>query len=439
MFALIVFSLITSLILYNIYYRLQPEIRPIFSKYLTFIFFLGSISIILYTADNLINHNQVDMEGDAQYYYYGAKEYLETGEINVLYPYYIKFISLFLQYGDAVTIRFAHLLLFMLIYSIGALILNDFGISKKGFKYYSIFTGLNGAFYGTLTPIVRDTFYLFHVALAIFLISRLLLLYDLGKLTYRKLILYSVPLFFVGYGIYELQFVSLFLILGAFIISWSIIVVLLLKGNIFRKVGLMFFIFCISVVLVKYLLPTESFLHGYEATMIDKLRIEEQMALTGGRGVEDNPLFAFMRFILGPGLIRPLFPEKYFLVYTTMFAAFNWWGAVFWYLNLLITVPKLIRNPLLFLRIPSALFILVFTIEFALMYALTAGGPGGLRKRVVVYFFYTIFIAMTFYTPHVSEKIKKLKVVYKGIKLPYEILMALLLIVFLFIHIRGLS
>lgn len=189
---------------------------------------------------------------------------------------------------------------------------------------------------------------------------------------------------------------------------------------------------------IRFILPIETFVHIYQAAMIDKLRIEEQIELTGGRGVESNSLFSFLRFILGPGLIRPLFPSEYFLTYTTMFAVFNWWGALYWYLNLLTTVPKLIRRPLFFLRAPVMLFLLLFIFEYGLAYGLTSGGPGGLRKRAFIYFFYTIFIAITFYTPYISEKVKNLRVIHWGIRLPYLILASMILIVLIFVHLRGL-
>lgn len=238
MFGLTIFALFTFFILYSVRKKLSPELRVIFSKYLIFTFLLGALSILLYTTDNLLIYNQIDMEGDAQYYYYGAKEYLETGEINVLYPYYIKFISQFLMYGNAVTVRYAHLLIFMLIYAFGGLILNDYGISKNGFRYYSIFTCLNGAFYCTLTHTIRDIFILFHFVVAFFFISRLFLLYDKRELTFRKLMLYSGLLSFVGYGIYDLQLPSIFLF--AVVVCFTVWAILLEKGF-HRKMYLIFF------------------------------------------------------------------------------------------------------------------------------------------------------------------------------------------------------
>lgn len=437
MFSLVIFAVIVFFILHNISQRLQPEIRNVFSRYVIFIFFLGALSITLYTADNLINHDQVDMDGDAQYYYYGAKEYLETGEINVYYPLYVKFISLFLPYGDAIAIRFSQLLLFILIYAIGSVILNDLGVSKNGYRYFSIFIGLNGAFYSIVAVIVRDIFILLHLVVLVFLLSRLMVLYDQGKLNHKKLILYSVLSFVVGFGLNELQFVSLYVMLTAFLFYWVIMVVLL-KRQVHRKMALLFTVLCVSLVLIKFILPAEAFLNAYQAAVVDKLIIQEQIELAGEKPIETNPLFSFLRFILGPGLIRPLFPEEYFIVYTAMFALFNLWGAFSWYVNLAVTVPALIRSPLVFLKKPPAPFVLAFFIGYAFMYAIAGGGPGGLRKRAIVYFFYTLFIAITFFTTYKGKKIQDLKIIYKGIKLPYLILISAVVLILIFVQARGL-
>jgi len=438
MFFLIIFFDIVFFILLKVYKKIEPEIKTIYSKYLIYIFLLGSISIFLYTADNFIFHNQVDMEGDAQMYYYGAEEYLTTGQTSAFYPYYVKFISLFLWKGNVITIRYAHLFLFLLIFAIGTLILNNFKVSRKGYEYFSFFVGLSGVYYAFVSEIVRDLFILFHLVVVVYLISKLLLLYDQGNLRLRKVIIYLTLLLFVVSGINELANFIVYILLAAL---WCVLIIriALSKINFFYKTIILVFVTLISFIVIMFVSPIESFIYQYQLNIIEKTRIQEEMGYTGGRGIEKNLLFASLRFIFGPGLIRPLFPSQYTLVYTTMFMVFTWWAALFWYLNLLITIPLIIKRPLIFLKNTTALFLLVLIVEYILVYALSVGGLGGLRKRMIVHFMYTLFIAINYFSNFQPRKVKDFKFYYKGIKLPSTVTVGITILLFILIHLRGLD
>lgn len=438
MISLLIFFFVFIAVSQFIYYKLSKLYRSIYVLSLFSILILGTLSITLYTADNIVNFSQVDMPGDAQYYYYGAVEYLISGEITVYYPDYVRFISMFLLKGNELTVRFGQLLLMAITYSLASLLLHNLSVSKQGYIYFSIFTVLNGGIYNLSSVIVRDGLILFFIVL--FLLSFFAIISNFVRKKFLKfntvvnILIFSISLYFI----YSLQYFNFFIIVFC-IFSGLLMYILIAHKNKLSKKALYIIIAIFLIGVLYMILPTESFIRVLNLVIFEKIGIQEQIELTGGRGVEGNIIFALARFILGPGLIRPLLPSEFFLVYTNVFALFNFWAVLIWYANLIITLPLLIRRPGVPLSKYESIFILLFIITYALAYAFFSGGPGGLRKRAIIYFMYTLFISIAYFTPYRISRLSNHRLYSFTIPLSYKVVSATVVLLILFSQFSGLD
>ncbi|WP_448377110.1 hypothetical protein [Fervidobacterium sp.] len=417
------------------YRKISKNIRSEFLFYQSIILFVGAIFIVLYTAENSLIRNQIDMEGDAQYLYYGAEDYVKTKQFTTLYPYYVFFISLFLVGGNVITIRFAQLLVFILIYDVAVFFLDKHECSQRGIKYFSFFTVFNGAFYAYSTIIVRDLFILLHMLLS-FVFGTLLIDYALRakRITVTRFSSLLGAFLIVVYGIYSLApFLAYIIIFVLFVAVYASIIIL--KTKIFRKILVAVILTAIPLTLLFTFIPISKFIRLYQVNVLEKTLLMEEATLSGQENIETNPVLALLRFLLGPGLIRPLVPEQYFLVYTEIFAFFNWWAVAVWYLNLVLTLPKVLQKPFSPLSSPFSMTSLLIFITYSVAYAVAYGGPGGLRKRMVSYFFYTLMISLTYY----RKEAKHLGRVYQKRKrrVSQLLLMVLIIVMLAAVQIQG--
>lgn len=436
MLALSIFAVLVFLFLWKIYNHLDRNIRRTYLGFLIIGTVLGTILIILYTAENHVLLGQPDMEGDAQYYFYSAKDYLRTGETTNYYPLYVRFVSLFMPYGSDINIRFAHLLLLLIIYGLSSLMLNGFAISRRGFLYFSVFTMINGAFYLVVVVIIRDILILLGFVLMALSASRLFLLYEKSKMDLRNFFLNTVPLIFGIYLILELQFVGIYVI-SASIFLFLVFMMFFYKTGLASKIKIII-LFSI-LLLVAFIYLSENLFRVYRFVFIEGARLQSQFQLTGGRGIETNPIAAFLRFVMGPGVVRPLFPEEYFLVYTKIFALLNFWGAFMWFVNLILSFPLIMKRPFYSFKKPVVILFLVFAGLYAAAYAVSAGGSAGIRKRVVFYFFYTLSIAIVYYTPYVSTRVRNLRIFNVRTPIPYILGVVFVIFALSFATIYGLE
>lgn len=437
MIALFIFTLISFVIFYVIYHKLSKQYRSIYILSLVSIFILGILSVTLYTVDNIVNFSQIDMPGDAQYYYYGAIDYLESGEITVYYPVYIRFISMFLLEGNVLTVRLGQLILIAITYGLASLLLHNLSVNKQGYLYFSAFTVLNGAIYNLSSVIVRDGLILFFIVLFIFSFFTVTKNFSNKMLLRLSTIISAIVLSITLYFIFLLQHFNFFILLFCIFFGLLLFILVGHKAKLSKKI--LHILIMIPIVGVLYItLPTERFINSLNLVIFEQVGIQEQTELTGGRGVEGNIIYALARFLLGPGLIRPLMPSEFFLVYTNIFAFFNLWATFVWYGNLMITLPLLIRKPGILLIKYQSLFIFLFIVTYSLAYAFFSGGPGGLRKRAIIYFMYNLLISITFFAPHDTKLSNHILYRFR-IPISYKTASAIVVLLLLFSQFRGLD
>jgi hypothetical protein len=442
-FLLIISIAILTVLGRLVYFKLYINLRGIFLISIIIISLLGLLMISLYTFDNMIHFNQIDMPGDAMHYFNRALEYicsnnLDTGKAKS----YVFFISKFLIKTNAFFIRIAQLFLFILIYIASSYLLGKFRISKKGFILFSSLLVPNGIYYGIITPTERDIFLLLFYVLALILLALIMKNYlDKNLFSFsslRMFIILSVVLFVMN----DLQFFSVFSVLIAFICC-CIYFLIISNRSLLNKI--LFLILSSSIVLVSVLffLNLDYLIYSIMADLIGETGRREVISLSGTGAVESNLLLATFRFVLGPGLIRPLFPELFFNTYTNMSAFFYFWGTVVWYTNIILTLPLIIKNPFKIFNNPASIMILIFLFIFVVVYSLHFGGASGMRKRAVVHFFYTVLIVNTYYTKYNYESMK-VKIHFNNLKkilkcIPHLLVSALTSLLLIFVNLRGLS
>jgi hypothetical protein len=350
------------------------------------ILLLGFVAVFIYTIDNYY-HGQVDMPGDAQWYYEGALSYLQTGETQTHYPNYEKFLAAFLMYGGPILARLAQLMLFLALYALCIKALDRLNVSPNGLIYFSTFTAFSGIYYGTLVVFVRDLLILFAYAFAFIILVWYYTQTEARRRAPDATVLFLIVL--VALWLHSLGSLLVYPLIA------GVLGELLLHK---KKVNWRFIL--VGIVVVALFLVHGGFSEIqrlYQVIVVEAvlLRAEGEML-----GVEQTrSMLDPFAALLGPGLIRPLFPGEHFLVWIPSHAAFYWWGTLFWYINLIFSLPLIFRKPFAFLGKRGAVFTLVVFVFLVGAYTLAYGSGMGMRKRMMFHFLYTLFIATTYYTP----------------------------------------
>jgi hypothetical protein len=387
MISFLVLTVLTFFLVWYVKGRINPSFRGHYLLFSMAIVVLGVAAVLVYTIDNLF-HGQVDMPGDAQWYYQGALLYLQTGETQTFYPIYEKFLAAFLMLGDPILARLAQLMLFLALYALCIRALDRLNVSTNGLVYFSTFTAFSGIYYGTLVVLVRDFLILFAYVFAFFILVWYYIQTEARQRAPNVKALFLILL------------VALLLrSLGPWLIYPLIAgvlgeMLLLYKKKVNRRFAL------VGIVIVGLFLAYGGFSEIqrlYQVVVVDAVLLEavgEMLGVERTRSLLD-PFAA----LLGPGLIRPLFPGEFFIVWIPSHAAFYWWGTVFWYINLIFSLPLIFRKPFAFLGKRGAVFALVVFVFLVGAYTLAYGSGMGMRKRMMFHFLYTLFIAAAYYTP----------------------------------------
>jgi hypothetical protein len=120
----------------------------------------------------------------------------------------------------------------------------------------------------------------------------------------------------------------------------------------------------------------------------DKVLVDE--------AAKSNFFLGFFNFLFGPGLIRPLFPSKYYLVFTYYFSFLTWLACLSWMIQFSLSTSLVFQNRLK-LNFSKNFFIFFYTfLVYVSIYVAAFGGPGGLRKRMLAYFIFSLCIAELF-------------------------------------------
>jgi hypothetical protein len=125
-----------------------------------------------------------------------------------------------------------------------------------------------------------------------------------------------------------------------------------------------------------------SLLYKSDRILTDKALIDDS--------AKSNLIIGVFNFLFGPGIIRPLFPSKYYLVYTYYFSFLTWIAFIGWVFQFSFSMSYIFYKKTI-LNFSNKFFIFFYSFSlYVLIYVSTFGGPGGLRKRMVAYFLFSL-------------------------------------------------
>lgn len=380
--------------------RLQKESRSVYLGSIVVAMVLGTAASLVYTWDNEVLHGQPDMPGDAQYYYNAAVTYLNSGSATALYPLYYRLLANFLRDGGALIARLGQTAMWLMAYSATVLVLNSQGLSRRGLKTFAVLMVGSGLYYGLATQLVRDTLILVGMAFL-----HAIVVATEGALTQRKGLGQTVLL--MGLGV--LASVVLSIALGKLQpwLDFLLVLAVLMEyaaWGICRYRDRPRIVLGRGLVLITLVVVA---LVALQQVLAEGLRTRQEMVsfwmrnvVVEGSLLSTAPRDVFSPFatLLGPGLIRPLFPSEYFLVWIPSHVAFYWWGTATWYLTLLVGVPLIAERPLRFWGKRGTMLLATLFVGYTSAYVLAYGSGIGLRKRAILAYLFTSYVASTYWT-----------------------------------------
>jgi hypothetical protein len=326
------------------------------------IFFL----FFIWSTIELYFQNIIDLDGDATYYFESAINKLYNDNFYPLYPLFITYIGL----DNPFFTRFAQFLFLLLI---TITLFNN--INKREWNYtvikmFKIFYVTNFGIYLLMIQLVRDWMLFSFTAIS-------LVLFTSEKKSRLNIFFASISIIIL----FPLSQTLPLILLTAYFITY-------LQFNLFKQkkiiTTLMFILF--------------SFILYYIFRQNINNILERSYDIIGGEKVlvddsaKSNFILGFFNFLFGPGLIRPLFPAKYYLVYTIYFSFLTWISCLSFMIQFALS-SSFVFDKSLTLNFSKNFYIYLYTfLIYVSIYVATFGGPGGLRKRMLAYF---IFILLT--------------------------------------------
>lgn len=325
--------------------------------FLLFLFFFVWSSIELYLT------NQIDLDGDALYYFDTAIN--KTYEEN-FYPLYPLFITYF-GFDNPYFTRFVQ---FLALFATSFYVFNKINVKNISYdsqRLFKIFYVTNFGVYLLAVQLVRD-WMLFSLAAIIFITYG----YEVRKLI--KVIV--LPSFFIILFPIS-QVLPIIIILSIFFVY--------IQFDIIKKKSVLK-IFLLIAVTVLFRITFNEYIENtiYRSDMIlnDKALIDES--------AKSNIIVGIFNFLFGPGIIRPLFPSKYYLVFTYYFSFLTWIAFLSWVFQFSYSIAYLI-SPKTKLNFSRTFFTFFYSFAlYVIIYVSSFGGPGGLRKRMVAYFLFSL-------------------------------------------------
>lgn len=325
--------------------------------FLLFLFFFFWSTIELYIT------NQIDLDGDALYYFETAinKTYYEN--FYPLYPLFITYVGLDNPY-------LTRLVQFLALFLFSNYIFNKINkesISLDSQKLFKTFYVTNFGIYLLIVQLVRD-WMIFSIA-GIILVT---FAYESKKfIKWIVVILFLVLLFPIS------QVLPIIIILSVLLVYIQFEVIK--KKSIIKIILLSTFILLARIVFFDYV---ESILYKSDRILTDKALIDES--------AKTNFVLGVFNFLFGPGIIRPLFPSKYYLVYTYYFSFLTWVAFIGWVFQFSYSIAYILYRKTI-LNFSRTFFTFFYSfILYVIIYVSTFGGPGGLRKRMVAYFLFSL-------------------------------------------------
>jgi len=339
------------------------------NKYLL-LFVVVFILFFIWSTIELNIYNIIDLEGDATWYFETAINKLYSENFYPIYPLFITYIGLdnpyFTRFAQFIFLFIVTIILFRNIDK------REWDVSVK--KLFKIFYTTNFGIYLLIIQLVRDWMLFSFTAISVVLftsndknkvnsiiaILAIIFLFPLSQ-TLPLILFASYILTFIQFNFFKQRHLSSTIVFILFSVFLSII----FKNNIIN------------------LLERSS-------DVIGGAKVLEDEAAKG------NFLIGFFNFLFGPGLIRPLFPSKYYLVYTYYFSFLTWISCLSFMIQFSLSVSFFFEKKII-LNFSKNFFIFLYTfVIYVSIYVAAFGGPGGLRKRMLAYFIFILCFAELF-------------------------------------------
>jgi hypothetical protein len=350
---------------------------------------------VWYTFENIVLLNQVDMVGDAQYYFSGAVRLLETGSSDVLYPLYSGFLSLFLPLGGPLVARLGQVCLLTIVVGLVLWTVTLKTDSVEALRYAAVSVVLNGGLYVIAVVFYRDLLITLCYVAVCALVSYLTIRRRVASKVVWPNLLALAALIAALLVLWHLSQWS-----SAMLISISSMAIL---GSMVPRSRHPYQKYAASLALLIAIGLTVAYVRSstYVNTAVRSIFMQgarlDELASQGVTiaALETSPVLAVARFVLGPGLVRPLLGERFFLVTTPTISALTAVAVMVWYGQLVVLAPRLLAAVAAHARQwKSVWFIGATMVLYAVIYGLAAGGTGQIRKRILMYLLFTGFTAV---------------------------------------------
>lgn len=342
---------------------------------------IGIAAILLYTIELTGIYGKTEQQGDASQYVAAAESVLSGYGTTSFYAIYSNFLAALFWHGGPVIARCGQLLLLICCYSLGALGLLYRGIGNRTFRWFSGLVCFNGIFYGLIVQLVRDILLL--TALTLVFLS-VILIQRPSKAS--NVFLNLIPGVSGLALMYALSNWIPYVVIGG--VSVDILFTALGRG----RSGLRIVAVAVAVAAVSTVwLASDQIATLYHINLTDD-GPERESSEALGVGGTGFAMHAF-RNIFGPGLLRPIFWEKYFWYSTNVHSALYWWGTVVWYILLLMTVPGVLLRWKRVCSAPGSRFCGFMFITLLATYSAAYGSGVGVRKRAVFQFLVLLAVA----------------------------------------------
>lgn len=335
-----------------------------FSKYLLF-FLSFSFFLFFWSSIELTSRGIIDLEGDAVWYFETAISKTYSENFYPIYPLFITYIGL-----DNPFLTRLWQFIFLLILALYTFIIVDTldwsDVAKKLFKLFYV---TNFGVYLLMIQLVRDWMIFSLTSLVI------VLFYSNTKFVFK----------------YMAILLCLLLLVPVSQVLPAVLAISLLLAHVDFKA--LYYNSFRSFVLFVFLSFLVYFFFGdYFSALFNRMdSVFGEDAVLQDSEAKDNVLIGFFNFLFGPGLVRPLFPAKYYLVYTYYFSFLTWIACLSFFVQFSFGFSMLMRSSLRKLNWTKRFnFSFLAFLFYVLVYAAAFGGPGGLRKRAIAYFLFSI-------------------------------------------------
>jgi hypothetical protein len=343
-----------------------PINKYYFSLTVIFTFFF------IWSTIELNYYNLVDLDGDATWYFETAINKLYYENFYPIYPLFISYLGL----DNPLFTRFLQFLILLLITVIIFKNINQKSWDNSIKKLFKLFYLTNFGLYLIMVQLVRDW-----MLFSLTIISILLFTSEKNNTLKTFISFFAIILLF------PLSQTLPLILLSAYAIAY-------IQFNFIKSKHIIKTFFFISFFFLLYF-----FVKDYIQNILER----SYNVIGGEKVLEDdaaksNFFIGFFNFLFGPGLIRPLFPSKYYQVYTYYFTFLTWISCFSFLIQTSLFTSFFFKKDIR-LNFSKNFFIYFYTfIIYVSIYVAAFGGPGGLRKRMLAYFLCILFASELFST-----------------------------------------